>query len=250
MDHKESNRRLGALKSTSSLVEITSKSGDHAAHPPFPKGASTGTYAPIRSSDGSSPSTFSCQLPRTSPEYSTASSNPSRSAFLSRQASFDQGGEGRLSSTQVKQRLKAYLLNRRRGRVLANRHWRADGKVCSSSQNPFTESDFDESLEHSGSESCQQGMCHIGDHWHSADSPGFSEWDFGMLDFLHFSICFSLFNFFLSLKILFLSGRIVTTISTVGKVTLTARRNVGSLFTNKISVNQVSTFVRFQNISV
>ncbi|CAH8824860.1 unnamed protein product [Trichobilharzia szidati] len=177
MDHKESNRRIGALKSTSSLVELTSKSGDHAAHPPFTKGASTGTYAPIRSSDGCSPSTFSCQLPRTSPEYSTTSSNPSRAAFLSRQASFDQGGEGRLSSTQVKQRLKAYLLNRRRGRVLANRHWRADGKVCGSSQNPFTESDFDESLEHSGSESCQQGMCHIGDHWHSADSPGFSEWD-------------------------------------------------------------------------
>lgn len=72
------------------------------------------------------------------------------------------------------------MLNRRRGRVLSNRHCRTDGKLPGSSQNPFTESDFDENLEHSGSDSGQHGISHIVDHWHSADSPSFSEWDLGM----------------------------------------------------------------------
>ncbi|CAH8436707.1 unnamed protein product [Heterobilharzia americana] len=163
MDQRESKRNVGSLKSTSSVVELSSSGGDHTAQSLSTKGASTGTYAPVRSCDGYSSHTFCCPLPQTSPNI--------------QQASFDQGGEGRLSSTQVKQRLKAYLLNRRRGRVLANRHWRTDGKVPGSSQNPYTESDFDENLEHSESDSGQQGMCHVVDHWHSADSPGFSEWD-------------------------------------------------------------------------
>ncbi|CAH8440649.1 unnamed protein product [Schistosoma margrebowiei] len=180
MDQREPNRTVGSLKSTSSLVELSSSTGHRITHPPFTKGASTETYTTTRSGDGLSLRTSYHQLLPTSPEYSASiSSNPSRSSFLSRQVSFDQGGEGRLSSTQVKQRLKAYLLNRRRGRVLSNRHFRTDGKLPGSSQNPFTESDFDENLEHSGSDSGQHGISHIVDHWHSADSPSFSEWDLG-----------------------------------------------------------------------
>ncbi|CAH8492577.1 unnamed protein product [Schistosoma rodhaini] len=180
MDQRESNRTVGSLKSTSSLVELSNSAEHHITHPPFTKGASTGTYTTTRSGDGLSLRTSYHQLLPTSSEYSASiSSNPSRSSFLSRQVSFDQGGEGRLSSTQVKQRLKAYLLNRRRGRVLSNRHWRTDGKLPGSSQNPFTESDFDENLEHPGGDSGQHGISHIVDHWHSADSPSFSEWDLG-----------------------------------------------------------------------
>ncbi|CAH8435785.1 unnamed protein product [Schistosoma turkestanicum] len=178
MDQREPNRKVGSLKSTSSLVELASSTKHNTTHPPFTKGSSTETYTTTKSGDGSSLRTSYHQPLPTSPEYPTSiSSNPSRSSFLSRQVSFDQGGEGRLSSTQVKQRLKAYLLNRRRGRVLNNRHWRTDGKLPGSSQNPFIESDFDENLEHSGSDSGHHGMSHIVDHWHSADSPSFSEWD-------------------------------------------------------------------------
>ncbi|KAK4472928.1 hypothetical protein MN116_004132 [Schistosoma mekongi] len=177
MDQKEPSRKVGSLKSTS-LVELSSSTGHHSTHHTFTKGASTEAYTSIRSGDDFPLRTSYHQQSTTSSDQpATLSSNPSRSAFLSRQVSFDQGGEGRLSSTQVKQRLKAYLLNRRRGRILNNQHWRTDGKLPGSSQNPYTESDFDENLELSGSDSGQHGMFHIVDHWHSADSPSFSEWD-------------------------------------------------------------------------
>ncbi|TNN10859.1 Histone deacetylase 4 [Schistosoma japonicum] len=177
MDQKEPSRKVESVKSTS-LVELSSSTGHHSTHHTFTKGSSTETYSSIRSGDDFPLSTsYHQQSTMSSDHPSTLSSNPSRSSFLSRQVSFDQGGEGRLSSTQVKQRLKAYLLNRRRGRILNNQHWRTDSKLPGSSQIPYTESDFDENLELSGSDSGQHGMFHVVDHWHSADSPSFSEWD-------------------------------------------------------------------------
>ncbi|KAH9594167.1 Histone deacetylase, variant 3 [Schistosoma haematobium] len=103
MDQRGPNRTVGSLKSTSSLVELSSSTGHRITHPPFTKGASTETYTTTRSRDGLSLRTSYHQLLPTSPEYSESiSSNPSRSSFLSRQVSFDQGGEGRLSSTQLR----------------------------------------------------------------------------------------------------------------------------------------------------
>ncbi|VDP90050.1 unnamed protein product [Echinostoma caproni] len=59
---------------------------------------------------------------------------PFRNATLARQPSFDHGGEGRLSSTQVKQRLKTHVLNRRKqssgstGSSVGSRHRRSDDR--------------------------------------------------------------------------------------------------------------------------
>ncbi|CAH8500095.1 unnamed protein product [Dicrocoelium dendriticum] len=89
------------------------------------------------------------------------SGNSLRSAVLSRQPSFDFGGEGKLSSTQVKQRLKTHLLNRRRRGNTADRLRRGDD-TCSDSSAA--------SMDAPGQPAA---------YWHSADSANSIDLDPG-----------------------------------------------------------------------
>ncbi|TGZ67824.1 hypothetical protein CRM22_004587 [Opisthorchis felineus] len=86
---------------------------------------------------------------------------------LSRQPSFDHGGEGCLSSTQVKQRLRAYVLNRRRRVTPMERCRRAEEKFNSSLPAPAN-------LHYS---STHDQFSEGGRYWHSADSASSKDED-------------------------------------------------------------------------
>lgn len=131
-------------------------------------GASTVTAVTTQQIFGSSLS--SSKFSPSSSRGPSRSGDSLRSAVLSRQTSFDFGGEGKLSSTQVKQRLKTHLLNRRRRGNAADRLRRGDD-TCSDSSSA--------SLDAPGFISKADSTGHQVAYWHSADSANSIDCDPG-----------------------------------------------------------------------
>ncbi|GAA54666.1 histone deacetylase 9 [Clonorchis sinensis] len=123
---------------------------------------STTASAISTSFSSSQNSTFSTAHPGCRPSIASGDCPPGAcwTRTLSRQPSFDHGGEGCLSSTQVKQRLRAYVLNRRRRVTPMERCRRAEEKFNSSLPAPAN-------LHYS---STHDQFSEGGRYWHSADS--------------------------------------------------------------------------------